>query len=1067
MNISEMSVDTFWKGEVRVQAAVHDGKQTCRTKIFVKGSQIYDYSCSCVEGDSFRGPCAHSLALFEEFKRRETTKRRIPVSTSPEIRTLIREYTNREVAQIIGEEESETVSLIPRLLLSRRAVFLECRIGGKRQYLIKDLAAFSEAVRLGKRVEYGKGLAFEHSISAFTPESRPLLKLVLEEAGSYAEHFEEFHRKVSSAMPAMRMLTLNRAARDRFCRLMEGCTVEAEDYKGHERNLLILRENPAFFVKVREVGDEGISIQAPPGLMAFSGEHTLYVADGDCLYCCDEEYTEALSLFLEQLLADSGTSTGLTVNRRDIPLFYARVLSRLEELGLLDSEGIDWEAYRPPKLMARFEFDSGGQSEITMKPTLSYGDFSFHPLEDDHIPREICRDVPGEFRVSRLITKYFEYKEDGTRNLAIRGDEDAIYRLLSEGIGRFQEMGEVWFSESFRALRVLPPPKVSFGVSVKSGWLELTIDSDGMNRQELLKILAEYRLKKKYYRLKSGEFLELTDSGLKAVSELSDGLALSKAALQSGTVLLPAYRAFYVDSLLKGENHVPFDRDEAYRAMVRDLKTVEDVNVPVPREVREVLREYQKSGFFWLKTLERYGFGGILADDMGLGKTLQIITLLASKKEEAVQASDKDEETNPKNPLSLVICPASLVYNWGHEFSVFAPSIRVLTVAGTAAERQKALSQMRAYDVIVTSYDLLKRDLPLYLEQEFCFEVIDEAQYIKNASTQSAKAVKAVRADHRFALTGTPVENRLGELWSIFDYLMPGFLFSYRKFKTMYEVPISKEGDERALRSLHRMIRPFVLRRLKSDVLKELPPKLEKVVYSAAEGRQKDLYRAGALKLKASLERSGESGLGREESLGREKLEILSALTRLRQICCDPGLCYENYNSGSAKLETCVSLLSSAVESGHKILVFSQFASMLKILGDRLKVEKIDYFMLTGAAAKEERNRMVTAFGKDKTQVFLISLKAGGTGLNLTAADIVIHYDPWWNVAAQNQATDRAHRIGQNRQVTVYKLIMKNTIEENILKLQESKQFLADQIVTEGMLSLGELGKEELLKILG
>ncbi|MDY5483154.1 MAG: helicase-related protein, partial [Clostridium sp.] len=246
-------------------------------------------------------------------------------------------------------------------------------------------------------------------------------------------------------------------------------------------------------------------------------------------------------------------------------------------------------------------------------------------------------------------------------------------------------------------------------------------------------------------------------------------------------------------------------------------------------------------------------------------------------------------------------------------------------------------------------------------------------------------------------------------------------------------------------------------------VLKELPEKLEKVVYSAAEGRQKTLYQAAALKLKLQLEAQDETA----ESSGREKLEILSQLTRLRQLCCDPSLCFENYAGGSAKLETCISLISSAVEAGHKLLLFSQFASMLEILAKRLEKEGIRFHLLTGATPKEERNRMVSAFSKDEVPVFLISLKAGGTGLNLTAADIVIHYDPWWNVAAQNQATDRAHRIGQKRQVTVYKLIMKHTIEENILRLQESKQQLADQIVREGMVSLGNLSREELLKLFG
>ena len=346
-----------------------------------------------------------------------------------------------------------------------------------------------------------------------------------------------------------------------------------------------------------------------------------------------------------------------------------------------------------------------------------------------------------------------------------------------------------------------------------------------------------------------------------------------------------------------------------------------------------------------------------------------------------------------------------------------------------------------------------------YQEIRFRYQVIDEAQYIKNAATQSAKAVKSIDVKTRFALTGTPVENRLSELWSIFDYLMPGFLFGSQYFKKEYETPIVKERDEDALLRLRRIIGPFVLRRVKRDVLKELPEKLEQVVYSNFEDEQKKLYTANAVQLKEKLESGGFA------QAGEGKLQILAELMRLRQICCDPRLCYENYRNGSAKLETCMDLIRRGVSGEHKILLFSQFTSMLELVEARLLKEDIKCHKLTGSTSKEDRIRMVGEFQRDDVPVFLISLKAGGTGLNLTAADIVIHYDPWWNVAAQNQATDRTHRIGQEKQVTVYKLITRNTIEENILKLQESKQYLADQIVTEGTVSFGSLTREDILNI--
>lgn len=1070
MKIIKMSVDTFWKGEVRVQGQIEDETKVYQTRIFIKGSQIYDYSCSCAEGNSFRGPCVHAKALQEAFARQQKAEHTPPVSTSPEIRMMIREYTNREVARILGEEEREPVYLHPYLQIRRGEVLLEARIGREKRYIVKNLLEFAQAVHSGKRVEYGKGMAFEHVPSAFAPESRPFLDLLLEEADAYIRHYEEMRGHAGLPLPVMRALTLGSAARDRLFDLLEGKEVQTEDEKGAERVCRVERKDPRFPVEVEARGD-GIAVTVPSALTSFRGEQRLYVADGLHLFGCSELYTETMGVFLEQMeqggreCRSRKEKRELLVGSRDIPLFYARVLEGMEALGILQSPEIDWEKYRPEALKARFEFDSDSPDELRLRPTLSYGDFTFSPLADEHVPREICRDVPAEFYISRLITRYFSYWEDESGELVIRGDEEALYQVLSEGMTQFQEVGEVWLSESVRHLRVLPPPEVSMGVSLGGGWLDLKIETAGIDPAELLQVLSEYRQKKKYYRMKNGEFLQLSGGGLQALDSLTADLGLTKSEFQAGEAKIPAYRAFYLDSLSGDGRMKLFQRDEAYGMMVRDLKTAQSVSYAVPAVLEKTLREYQKIGYTWMRTLARYHFGGILADDMGLGKTLQVIALLtAFYQEKTEQKAAGNEGSGSELPLpSLIVCPASLIYNWGQEFARFSPGIRVLLIAGTAKERQEQLEeQMRmeaseGAQVIITSYDLLKRDRAAYLGRTFEYEIIDEAQVIKNAKTQGAKAVKEISANARFALTGTPVENRLSELWSIFDFLMPGFLYSYRKFRERYELPIVKNQDPEALTALRRMTGPFVLRRLKKDVLRELPTKEERIVYSAASGRQQKLYTASALKLKEALAGGAWSGNG--------KLEVLSQLMRLRQICCDPALCFEDYTGESAKLETCVSLIASASAAGHKILLFSQFASMLERIRERLLQEGISSHLLVGATPKEERNRMVQAFASDEVPVFLISLKAGGTGLNLTAADIVIHYDPWWNVAAQNQATDRAYRIGQEKPVTVYKLILKDTIEENLLKLQNAKLALAAQVVSEGMVSLGDLSQNELMEL--
>ena len=362
--------------------------------------------------------------------------------------------------------------------------------------------------------------------------------------------------------------------------------------------------------------------------------------------------------------------------------------------------------------------------------------------------------------------------------------------------------------------------------------------------------------------------------------------------------------------------------------------------------------------------------------------------------------------------------------------------------------------------VRITSYDLLKRDIEAYEGLVFDDMIIDEAQNIKNYSTQSARAVRAVNSRHRFALTGTPIENSLSELWSIFDFLMSGILSSNKKFRENYEQPIVNSQDEAVSGRLKKMIRPFILRRTKREVLKELPDKLEKVIYSVMEGRQKELYQASVQRLKDSLEKQT------DEEFKTGRLQILAELTRLRQICCDPSMAFEDFKGEAAKTEACIELIRTAAAAGNKVLLFSQFTSALEIIRKRLEGENIESFLLTGSTPKEKRIWMAERFNRDKTPVFLISLKAGGTGLNLTAASIVIHFDPWWNMAAQNQATDRAHRIGQKQVVTVYKLIMKNTLEEKILKLQERKAQLSDEIISEGRIQNTLASREELLEIL-
>lgn len=540
---------------------------------------------------------------------------------------------------------------------------------------------------------------------------------------------------------------------------------------------------------------------------------------------------------------------------------------------------------------------------------------------------------------------------------------------------------------------------------------------------------------------------------------LKDGLGLASKDILSGHSSVPMYRALFLNELSEKSaeyEYTRLSRGGDFKNIINSFKDPESADYEIPESLEGVLRDYQKKGYIWLRTLKANHFGAILADDMGLGKTLQVLTMLLSLKEEAIKEGRKSR-------CSLIVCPASLVYNWQHEIKRFTPSLKCDLAVGIKPDRVRVTSEIdeEETDVIITSYDLLRRDIDLYKYLSFECMIIDEAQFIKNQTTQVARAVKSISASFKAALTGTPIENRLSELWSIFDFCMPGYLFSYKNFKEILEIPAITEGDEAAMLRLKKMIAPFVLRRLKKDVLTDLPDKLEENIVTRMTKGQQELYKAHLQQVKMLVASKSDS------EIKNDRIMILSELTRLRQLCCDPGLIYNDYDGGSAKAELCVEMMKSAAESGHKVLLFSQFTSMLERLVTLFQKEGISHYLLTGSTKKEDRIKLVDAFQEDDTTVFCISLKAGGTGLNLTAADIVVHYDHWWNVAVENQATDRAHRIGQKNVVTVYRLIMKDTIEERIIELQNKKKELADQLLNTGSLSAPSLTKEELLELLG
>ena len=683
---------------------------------------------------------------------------------------------------------------------------------------------------------------------------------------------------------------------------------------------------------------------------------------------------------------------------------------------------------------------------ISVKLIYSYGKMEYNAFLQPLLSSG--RNIKEEMAVRSLLSRYITRIDTNEGIVYIENSQDAMYTFITQGVDELTKKCIMYATEAFSRMQVRSSTSISMGIRMESDLLHIDFDTYDFPKEELQNVLEAYRLNRKYYRMKDGSFVSLEDNALQELSLLLDGMNVSASQLENGNLIVPKYRSLYIDKSLEDADMMKIDRDASFKDIIRGIHNIKDADYPVPPNQKHILRNYQKIGYRWLKTMANYGFGGILADDMGIGKTIQVITLL------------EDERIQHPESVSLVICPSSLLLNWQSEIQKFSKDLSCIMISGTSEERKRQIQNCKSYDVVITSYDYIKRDIEQYEDVLFTYQILDEAQYIKNHTTKNATSVKQIQAKHRFALTGTPIENSLAELWSIFDYLMPGYLYSYPYFKKHYEFPIVKENDPATVKELQRMVEPFILRRVKKDVLKELPEKIEKTMMIELDEETRKLYMANVNSMKEDLRKNLN-----EKGVAASRILVLTMLTRLRQLCCDPRLVYENYAMVGNKINACMEYIETCYESGKKVLLFSQFTSLLSLLEEELHKRNIRYYLLKGSTPKDKRQEYVNAFQNDNTPVFLISLKAGGTGLNLTKAEVVIHFDPWWNISAQNQATDRAYRIGQHNNVQVIKMIAKDTIEEKIMKLQDKKQSLSDTIIQQNEGIITQMSKEEILDL--
>lgn len=721
---------------------------------------------------------------------------------------------------------------------------------------------------------------------------------------------------------------------------------------------------------------------------------------------------------------------GLLIPETYYPAFFKYVLSEIIEYIDYDGEIIDLQEYDHVKLIG----DMDEFERVIFKVEC------YNHAYDKKIGLDMNTEMKSYVQeiVEQSLMQYASRIDD--HQAIFDPDHENTLTFIREVLPTLTDICDVFVSESIKKLGRNTKFNITVGVRISNDLLSIDINSDQIPKKELSSVLKAYRKKKKFYRLKNGEVLSLDSQTLEELNQFLDTYHLQQDI--SNEITMNSYRAFSLDQSSRSFLHLKVDRRDSFVTFIRQFDTNRQIETVIPDGYEDVLRDYQKKGFEWMSLMHRVGFNGILADDMGLGKTVQVIALLESIQKEGIS--------------SLVVCPSSLVYNWESEIKKFSNKLKSVCIVGNVSNR-KALLEEKA-DIYITSYDYCRRDVDLYDEKSFEYVILDEAQYIKNQKTRNARAVKELNGKHKLALTGTPIENSLAELWSIFDFLMPNYLFNYHYFQTHYENDIVKNHDEEKQKALKKLVEPFILRRRKQDVLKELPEKSETTLVIDFSEEEKELYYANLASANDELKEYTRSGQ-------MDKLHVLALLTRLRQLCCEPRLVYDNVEESSSKLKACLSLIESLKASNQKVLLFSSFTSMLDLIAQELDKAHISYYMLTGRTSKEERRQLVDNFQKDDTQVFLISLKAGGTGLNLTAASAVIHIDPWWNLSAQNQATDRAHRIGQVNPVGVYKLIMKGSIEEKIQTLQEMKKQLADTFVENNDGTISTLTSEELYSL--
>lgn len=1017
---------------------------------FGKEGRIKSYSCTCPDNSKTESCCKHIAAVLFLIKSKDEQGFFNSATQKKAVKEIF-EFFNSKAS---GMKTTVKVEYNLELLKTKAAYIkrgpsavLNLRIGTDRFYIVRNVGELLDCLKNNKELVYGKGFSLDPSIHTFSDHDEAIISYLSEmwQNENLIDYLTGDMKKQSVFRD--KDIFLSDAALKRILELLQPLLFNVNlDGQSIENVSIAVKDIPVDFTLTRNASTVDLNIDT---------KHPIHMVTSDCEYFLyqneirrvSQHQKDYLKPFIQYIQKEKQNK--ISFLDQDKERFFTEILPFIEKTGqvYIDEELqalVERPEFEPEIYLDRFE------DIITADVRFKYGDRIINPFSADRdkpsFDKILIRNPEGEGNVLDILAET-DCKVSG--NKIYLDEEEKIFDFVNYVIPKLQEYAQVFYSDSFKAMSFKRQPSFSGFLRLNSinGFLEFNFNIEGVERNELASIFDSLKQKKKYFRLKDGAFLPLESESLLNIAEIIDQLGLTSQDIEGEFIKIPKYRALYIDNILKESGMKFFERNTALKDLIHDIQDPAETEYKIPKSIKGTLRDYQKLGFKWMKTLSHYGLGGILADDMGLGKTLQVIALL-----------EYEKQVSGCCP-SIVIVPTSLIYNWCSEVHKFAPGMTLTAVVGSKPERQELIKAGVSTDLIITSYALIRRDIDDYKDYNFRYCILDEAQHIKNPLSQASRAVKQIDSLHRLALTGTPMENNLSELWSVFDFILPGYLHSHSKFVERYEGPISK-GDSATLASLGKQIRPFILRRLKQDVLKELPEKIEHVIEAELTQEQKKLYVAYLEQAKGEL-----FSEIREKGFERSQIKILSVLTRLRQLCCHPSLFVENYEGDSGKLQLLKEVVEDSLTAGHRILLFSQFTSMLSIIRAWLKEAGINYLYLDGATPADERMKLVRSFNNGEGSIFLLSLKSGGTGLNLTGADTVIHYDPWWNPAVEDQATDRAYRIGQTKTVHVMKLVTHGTIEEKILNLKDRKKQLVDAVIQSGETLLTKMTQQELTEL--